>query len=91
MRNSLLILDTEWEETSVPVEATSTATYWSDAPVAPTSTPVAASTWVDVSAAPSKPVASYTKSAPVADYTGGAATLTGAGVAGFVAVAALLL
>lgn len=101
----------EWEGADVPVDPTSTATYWGDAPVAasssaswsdyvaPTSTPVVpvvASTWVDVpvaaSSTPSKPVASYTKpGAPVAQYTGAAAHLTGAGLAGVAAVAAMLL
>lgn len=87
----------EWDDSTEPASST----YWGDVPAEPTATnsweevPVeqtTASTWADVPV-PTKPVvADYTKpAAPVADYTGGAAQLTGAGIAGVVAMAAMLL
>lgn len=67
-----------------------------DTPVAPTG---AASTWADVPAVPtsSKPVSPVATppagkpASPVDAYTGAATKMTGAGLAGVVAIAALLL
>lgn len=89
----VVVTSTYWGDAPAAV---TTATTWADAPAPTTVTPVKASTWADVPAPVAstvKPVASYNPSKPVAPatYTGSASKMAGAGVAGVVAMAALLL